>query len=136
MRKRLLLLLILLLGIHVTNPAFGEDAPHGFFLGPSGQFSIDPNETIEGRRSVVGKYQGADSYNQFLITDPNVFPLRPGKTYTVRFKYKILATPDKGFEVLFYSPKGAAANVWLPSKHLREKPTTGENLPHEHPWTL
>lgn len=76
----------------------------------------DPNEVVEGKQSLTGRYQGASEYNKILFTDSGVLYLEPGKTYTVSFKYRILETPDKGFEVLFYSGKGAAADDWLPAE--------------------
>lgn len=97
-------------------PDFIEVASPGFSLERYGRLSADPNEVIEGKYSLIGKYIGAGEYNHILITNSGELHLEPEITYTVSFKYKILETPDKGFELLFYSAKGAAADDWLTSK--------------------
>jgi len=39
----------------------------------------------------------------------------PFNTYRVTFRYRILVTPDRGFETLFYSPTGGHVGDFLPS---------------------
>jgi len=101
--------------------AHAEALRNGFVLGPAGRYSSSPEETVDGGRSIVGIYQGSESYVQFLVSDPAVIPLVPGATYTVTFTYRILAAPDKGFEMLFFSPQAASKDLWVPSKRFGGK---------------
>src|SRR5207237_6796433 len=72
-------------------------------------------EVITGTRSIKGSYAGTGSYTSFLRTNPALLSLTGSQMYRVTFKYRILVTPDKGFECLFYSPTGGAAGNFLPS---------------------
>lgn len=103
-------------GILYKRSLASSELPHGFIFSQIGTFSANLNEVAEGRRSVVGRYSGPNIYNAVIMTDPGVVTFEPSKTYTVRFRCKILETPNQGFEVLFYSPKGGEANHWLTSK--------------------
>jgi hypothetical protein len=87
----------------------------GFVLESAGSLSSAPPELISGLRSVKGSYSGSGSYNAYLRTDPAFIPLEPGRSYRVSFAYRILATPSRGFEVLFFSPTGGAKGDFLPS---------------------
>jgi hypothetical protein len=87
----------------------------GFILDTNGSMTSTDGEVIDGHGSVKGSYSGTNSYNAFLHTDPAIYPLTGGHTYTVTFRYKILTAPDKGVQVLFYSPIGGNAGLWLPS---------------------
>jgi hypothetical protein len=87
----------------------------GFVLDRAGSLTSDPAEVISGRRSIKGSYFGTDSYTPYLHTDAVLLPLTPGRSYQVNFRYRILTTPNIGFEVLFYSPTGGAAGNFLPS---------------------
>ncbi len=124
MKKILSLLLIFVILLSLPLPAFAaggsanstsNDASLAFVLGTVGSHSTDPGEIVEGKRSIVGRYQGVNSYNQILFSNPDILPLQPNTTYTVTFKYRILEAPDKGFELLFYSQKGASLNDWVES---------------------
>jgi hypothetical protein len=126
MKKTFSILLVLVL-IFSLLPAtsqaafFIDEVPDGFYYGPKGHLSIDPKEVIQGQRSLVGSYHGTDSYNNILGTLDGSFQFSPGQTYTLSFRYKILETPDKGFQVHFISQKGIAANDWL-----QAEPFTGK----------
>lgn len=124
MKKILSLSLILVFLLSLPLPAFaaGEnpnsadnDASLAFVLGAVGSHSTDPGEIVDGKRSIVGRYQGVNSYNQILFSNPDILPLQPNTTYTVTFKYRILEAPDKGFELLFFSDKGTSLNDWVES---------------------
>ncbi len=118
MRNSRFIAVIMILGLCIAGAglAHAQVALNGFVLGAVGRYGTNAEETVEGKRSVVGVYQGQEGFSQILKSDPKLIHLIPGATYTVIFKYRILATPDKGFEVLFFSGKGAAKNVWVPSK--------------------
>jgi hypothetical protein len=118
MRNSRFITVIMILGWCIAGArlAHAQAALNGFVLGAVGRYGTSAEETVEGKRSVVGVYQGPEGFSQFLKSDPKLLHLIPGATYTVTFKYRILATPDKGFEMLFFSPEGAAQNIWVPSK--------------------
>ena len=124
MKKIVSLSLLLILLLNLPLPAFaaGEnpniadnDASLAFVFGDAGSYSANPGEVIDRKRSVVGRYQGANSYNQIMFSNPDILPLKPNTTYTVTFKYRILEAPDRGFELLFFSDKGASLNDWVES---------------------
>jgi uncharacterized protein (TIGR03437 family) len=94
--------------VETLSPALSP----GFLFGPAGSFSATPSEVISGSHSVKGAYSGSGPYTPYLYTRPAVIAFSPGHLYRVTFQYKILAAPDKGFEVIFTSPTGG--NV-LPS---------------------
>jgi len=98
-------------GIENLGPALSP----GFLFGPAGSFTSNPSEVISGSYSIKGAYSGSGSFTPYLSTDFHVIAFAPNHPYRVTFHYKILAAPDKGFEVLFYSPTGAAAGSFLPS---------------------
>jgi hypothetical protein len=87
-----------------------------FSLGANGEVTTDPNEVIEGSESFKGHYSGNDSWNEYLYSIPERLPLSPLTKYRVTFDYKILETPDRGFETIFYSPIGGSQNDWLPGQ--------------------
>jgi hypothetical protein len=87
----------------------------GFVFGSAGSFTSNASEVISGSYSIKGAYSGSGSYTPYLAIDPSVIALSPNHPYRVTFQYKILAAPDKGFEVAFYSPTGGAASGHLPS---------------------
>ena len=72
-------------------------------------------EVISGSASIKGSYSGAESYTPYLHTDYSIISFLPGKTYRITFSYRILTTPPRGFEVLFFSPTGGAGGSFLPS---------------------
>jgi hypothetical protein len=74
----------------------------------------DPSEVITGEYSLKGLYCGTKSYTPYLYTDYRYLPLKPLETYQVTFDYRILETPDKGFETIFYSPTAGQQDIWLP----------------------
>jgi hypothetical protein len=81
----------------------------------AGSLTIDPAEVISGRQSIKGSYSGTQSYTPYVRTDPAALPLAPNRTYRITFRYKILTTPSRGFEVLFFSPTGGNRGSFLPS---------------------
>jgi hypothetical protein len=87
----------------------------GFVLAECGALSDQPGDVIAGIRSIRGSYTGSGSYTAYLRSDPAVLKLVPNHGYQVTFDYRILATPTRGFEVLFYSPTEGQAGKWLPS---------------------
>lgn len=86
-----------------------------FILTNAGAITDSPNDVISGARSIKGSYTGSDTYTWYLGTDPGVMPLTPLHTHRITFDYRILATPDQGFETLFYSPIGGGEGNFLPS---------------------
>jgi hypothetical protein len=85
------------------------------FLIPScGSLTDDPAEIIIGGYSLKGNYNGTESYSPYLYTDYKYLPLEPLETYRVTFDYRILETPDKGFDTFFYSPIAGQQDIWLP----------------------
>jgi hypothetical protein len=109
-------MLIVLLCMLAPPRGFTQAYLDGFMLGEVGRIGEAPKKVIGGTCSVVGSYQGPKQYNWVLESDPSHIQLRAGATYTVRFQYRILSAPDKGFDVLFYSPTGGAKDDWLPSR--------------------
>ena len=109
MNRRQAITPILCLGLCVVEsvPAPVQAASGGFVLGPVGRYGTKAEEVVEGQRSVVGIFEGQGGYNQVLRSDPGAIRLAAGGTYSVRFRYRVLAAPDKGFEVLFFSQTGA-----------------------------
>jgi hypothetical protein len=88
----------------------------GFVLESAGSLTSIRTEVISGARSIKGSYSGTGSYTAYLRTDPTTLPPSQNRTYSVSFAYRILATPSKGFEVLFYSPTGGGRESFLPSR--------------------
>ena len=95
-----------------SGPSLGSA---DFVLDAIGAFTSNPNEVIDGTYSVKASYSGPNAYTAYLETVASALPLTPNHTYKVTCRYKILTTPSKGFEVLFYSPTGGAAGNFLPS---------------------
>jgi len=90
-----------------------------FILDDIGELTENMNEVIDGGMSVKGTYSpdtGNKSFNAFLYSDYRKLALSPLTSYRVMFDYKILETPDQGFETIFYSPTGGSENVWLPGE--------------------
>jgi len=97
---------------------FDTEAPgltSGLVLLDIGALSGDNIEPITGQCSVIGRYNGSEHYQAYLHSAPSVLPLTPKHRYAVTFDYRILEAPDKGFETMFYSPRGGSAGHWLPS---------------------
>ena len=80
----------------------------GFRVGPVGTFPTEPDD-----RWIVGSSQGEQKYLQYYTTDPKVIKLKPRGVYKLTFSYRVLETPDEGFEVIFYSDSGANRNDWV-----------------------
>jgi len=97
--------------IEALQPSLGPS----FILTRDGGITDEPQEVISGAHSVKGSYTGSDAYTWYLGTDPSVLPLTPLHTYRITFDYRILVTPDQGFETLFYSPTGGGEGSFLPS---------------------
>lgn len=90
---------------------------HGFgpkFIIPEyGSITESHSEIISGLRSIRGSYSGSDTYNDYLQTNPASLPLIPYQEYSVTFDYRILETPDKGFETIIYSPNAGSVGDYL-----------------------
>src|SRR5215469_8452539 len=86
-----------------------------FSLGAAGSLTSNSAEVIAGNESIKGSYSGSASFTPYLQTKQSALPLNPNHQYTVTFQYKILTAPAAYFEVLFYSPTGAAQNNFLHS---------------------
>ncbi len=123
MKKILSLSIVLIFLLNIFPPVYSadaglnnidNDASLAFVLGTVGSYSTDPGEIVDGKRSVVGSYQGTETHTSVLYSNPDIMPLQPNKTYTLSFRYKVLETLSDGFEALFFSPAGADA----PSKYL------------------
>ena len=74
----------------------------------------DPSEVIAGQYSLKGGYHGIESYTPYLYSDYRCLALDPLETYELTFDYRILETPDRGFETIFYSPTAGGQDIWLP----------------------
>ncbi len=94
------------------------DVGPGWVLESLGGITEVPAEVISGRKSIKADYSGNASYQSYFRSDHAAVPLTAGRAYRVTFRYKILTQPDRGFEVLFLSPKAAAAGNFLPSRTL------------------
>lgn len=82
---------------------------------------------IEGSRSLVGWSDGSSDWNPILTTNTEKLTFTGGKTYEVRFKYKILEAPDKQFYSTFSSIKADADKQWTPGVSITGKSgDTGE----------
>ncbi len=97
------------------------DPQHGYFSTETSKASADPNERIEGSRSMVGRSDGSSDWSPIFITNQEKLIFTGGKTYEVRFRYKILEAPDKGFSVAFSSEKGNADKAWIPGINITGK---------------
>jgi hypothetical protein len=85
-----------------------------FVMTECSSLTADPSEVVSGEYSLEGRYFGTDSYTPYLYSDYRCLPLDPLETYEVTFDYRIIETPDKGFETIFYSPTAGQQDVWLP----------------------
>ena len=84
-------------------------------LAEIGEYTSGDVEPISGECSVIGSYSGSSQYRPYLRSDPSTLPLEPNHEYRISFEYRILETPNIGFETLFYSPRGGDAGRWIPS---------------------
>jgi hypothetical protein len=97
--------------VETLQPSVGQD----FFLTSIGSITDEPSEVISGLHSIKGSYSGTDKFTPYLRTDPTTLPLSPHETYQTTFDYRILVTPDQGFETLIFSPTGGDQGDFLPS---------------------
>jgi uncharacterized protein (TIGR03437 family) len=104
------------IGILAAVPGLQATSMGGLLLESAGAITSDPAEVVDGTRSIKGSYSGTGSYTPYLRSDPSRLPLQPNQTYRITFRYKILSTPNKGFEVLFFSPTGGQQGNFLPSQ--------------------
>ena len=113
-------LLVLAASLLVGSLASGATVPlvRGLVLESIGEQTENADEVLSGQRSIKGTYTGNSSNQVYLRTDAALFPLAPGRSYRVTFRYKILTQPDRGFEVLFFSPKAGAVGNFLPSQNI------------------
>lgn len=110
-------LLVLAATLMLASLAYGASVPlvPGLVLETIGAQTENPDEVLSGKRSIKGSSSGNSSFQVYLRTDAALFPLGPGRSCRITFRYKILAQPDRGFEVLFFSPKAGAVGNFLPS---------------------
>ncbi|MGE4454600.1 MAG: hypothetical protein AB7D92_08690 [Sphaerochaeta sp.] len=80
----------------------------GFVLREGGTFPSEVDDFW-----IVGRSNGEQEYLPYYSTDPSKIQFTHGGLYEVRFHYKVLESPDKGFEVLFFSNTGASLNDWV-----------------------
>jgi uncharacterized protein (TIGR03437 family) len=109
------------------NPIFDPSTGYNYLLGsgpalstvfkldPAGAITSDSNEVVDGSYSIKGSYAGTGTFTPYLETVASALPLAPNHKYQVTFRYKILTTPTKGFETLFFSPTGGTAGNFLPA---------------------
>ncbi|MCK9349207.1 MAG: hypothetical protein M0P41_09740, partial [Sphaerochaeta sp.] len=89
----------------------------GFVLREGGTFPSEGDDFW-----IVGRSNGEQEYLPYYSTDPSKIQFTHGGLYEVRFHYKVLESPDKGFEVLFFSNTGASLNDWVSeSLYITEK---------------
>jgi hypothetical protein len=99
----------LLVGLVVSTAGVGQ-VPRlnaAFSLGPGGSLTSVASEVISGRSSVKGASVPGETITNFFHSNRAALPLSPGGTYTVTFKYRILAAG--GFALSFYSPTASSA---------------------------
>lgn len=89
-----------------------------FVVPVSGRLTSRPGEVISGSYSLRGSWTGSGDYHPYLYTDCSKLPLTPGGRYRLRFDYRMLSLPDRGFETIFYSPTAGALDQWLPGSLL------------------
>ena len=116
MRTRASLVCWCIAGTLAALPDVRAASTGGLLLETIGSITSDKGKVVSGARSIKGSYSGTASYTPYLRSDPSRLPLRRNQTYRVTFRYKILSTPDRGFEVLFYSPIAGTQNNFLPSQ--------------------
>ena len=87
----------------------------GLVLASYGSVTGVGEEVVSGSYSIKGSYSGDGEYSPYLLTSSDTLPLIAGHTYRLTFDYRILTTPDRGFDSLFYSVKGGNDENWLPS---------------------
>ncbi len=95
----------------------------GFQLGEIGTF---PQE--DDNPWVIGRSDGTQKYMQYYRTDPNIIALNPGGRYEVSFHYKVIETPDEGFETIFFSNTGAQQNNWVEQSIFITEPAGSEGI--------
>ncbi len=87
----------------------------GFVLDRAGTITSTPAEVIAGTHSIKGTYSATGSFTPYLRTLPSTVAFVSNQTYRVTFRYRIVTAPDRGFEILFFSPTAGAAGNFLPS---------------------
>ncbi len=75
--------------------------------------ALETSSSLQGQASLSGCSDGTQGYRHYFNTRPEVLPLKGGTTYRLTFSYKIIEAGDKGFEVMFYSPRGGETGTWL-----------------------
>lgn len=95
----------------------------GFLVGEIGTFPKEDEEPW-----VLGKSDGSQKYMQYYRTDPNIIPLNPGGWYEVSYRYKVLETPDEGFETILFSNTGAQQNNWVEQSIFITEPAGTEGV--------
>ena len=96
-----------------ANSAF--PLPSGFVVTGAGSLTSSAGEVIAGRYSIKGVQSGDRVYTAYLRTAADIVPFAPGATYVTTFRYTILEAPDRGFEMLFFSPTAASRGSFVPS---------------------
>ncbi len=93
----------------------------GFRLGEGGTFPTESDDYW-----IVGRSEGFKQYLQYYLTDNTSLPLKAKGTYEISFTYKVLETPDKGFETIFFSNNGASRNDWVEASIFINEPAGSE----------
>ena len=93
----------------------------GFKLGEGGTFPVESDDYW-----IVGRSEGYKQYLQYYLTDNASLPLKAKGTYEISFTYKVLETPDKGFETIFFSNTGASRNDWVEASIFINEPSGSE----------
>lgn len=89
----------------------------GWLLDSAGSIVSTPAEVIAGKHSIKGMYLGPASNTtwKFLKTDPRFIRFTPNDTYTITFRYRILAASSSGFNFGFSSPQAERQGLFLPT---------------------
>src|SRR5689334_14002580 len=72
----------------------------GFAMDPAGSFTSSSTEVISGQWSIKGSNSGTGTNTTFMHS---TVPLAANHAYRVTFPYRIVTTPNQGFQVLFFS---------------------------------
>jgi hypothetical protein len=121
MRFRLWLVLSWAVALVAAAPKLYASSTGGLILGTGGSITSDPNQVIDGTRSILAVSTGT-SYVPVLGSDTNRLPFQRNQTYRVTFRYKVLTAPGQGLNVNFYSPTQGAQGGYVPGQAVNESP--------------
>jgi hypothetical protein len=88
----------------------------GFVLGTVGTVTADAAAVISGKQSIQGAYFDGATSNAILFTDSSIYPLAANHSYTVTFRYRVLAAAPSNFQAFFFSSAASKAGSFLPSE--------------------